>query len=157
MFSFPPARHYERNAFRKDRKMTQKEIFDFIDSRKTAFISSVDEEGFPNTKAMLAPRERDGAVFYFTTNTSSMRVKQYLNNSKASVYFFRRGAFRYTGVMLKGTMNVLTDQETKERIWRPGDKMFYKKGVTDPDYCVLQFIAAGGRWYRDLKTESFTL
>ena len=106
---------------------------------------------------MLASRERDGVTFYFTTNTSSMRVKQFLANSKASIYFYHRGRFRYTGIMLKGTMNVLTDQETKERIWRTGDKMFYKKGVTDPDYCVLQFVATSGRFYQDLKTESFVL
>lgn len=137
--------------------MTQKEIFDFIDSQKTAFIGSVDEDGFPNMKAMLAPRERDGAVFYFTTNTSSLRVKQYQNNEKASIYFYRRGRFRYTGVMLRGTMRVLTDQETKNRIWRTGDMMFYKKGVADPDYCVLKFTATDGRYYQDLKTESFVL
>ena len=137
--------------------MTQKDIFDFIDAQKTAFIGSVDEDGIPNIKAMLAPRERDGAVLYFSTNTSSMRVKQYLANEKASVYFYHRGRFRYTGVMLKGTMRVLTDPETKERIWRPGDTMFYKKGVTDPDYCVLRFTAESGRYYQDLKTESFTL
>ena len=137
--------------------MTQKEIFEFADAQKTAFIASIDEDGFPNMKAMLAPRERDGVRFYFTTNASSMRVKQYLNNPKASVYFYRRGRFRYTGVMLKGTMQVLTDQETKERIWRTGDTMFYKKGVTDPDYCVLRFTAESGRWYQDLETESFVL
>ena len=137
--------------------MTLKEVFEFTDSQKTAFIGSVDEEGFPNIKAMLAPRERDGVVFYFTTNTPSMRVKQYLENPRASIYFYHRGRFRYTGVMLKGTMKVLTDQETKERIWRTGDTMFYKGGVTDPDYCVLQFTATGGRWYQDLKTESFEL
>ncbi len=137
--------------------MTRKEIFDFVDSQKTAFIGSVDEDGFPNIKAMLAPRERDGAAFYFTTNTSSMRVEQYRRNPKASVYFYHWGRFRYTGVMLKGTMEVLTDQETKDRIWRTGDTMFYKKGVTDPDYCVLRFTATGGRYYQDLKTESFVL
>ena len=137
--------------------MTTKEIFDFVDSQKTAFIGSVDEDGFPNIKAMLAPRERDGNIFYFTTNTSSMRARQYLSNQKASIYFYHRGRFRYTGVMLKGTMNVLTDQDAKERIWRTGDTMFYKKGVTDPDYCVLQFKAESGRYYQDLKTESFVL
>ena len=137
--------------------MTLDEIFAFVDSQKTAFIGSVDEDGFPNIKAMLAPRERDGTVFYFTTNTSSMRVKQSLADPKASVYFYHRGRFRYTGVMFRGTMRVLTDQETKDRIWRPGDNMFYKKGVTDPDYCVLCFTATGGRYYRDLKTESFEL
>ena len=135
--------------------MTQKEIFDFVDAQKRAFIGSGDEDGFANMKAMLAPRERDGVTFYFTTNTSSLRVKQYLNNPKASIYFYHRGRFRYTGVMLKGTMQVLTDQETKDRIWRTGDSMFYKKGVTDPDYCVLQFTANSGRYYQDLKTESF--
>ena len=106
---------------------------------------------------MLAPRERDGAAFWFTTNTSSMRVKQYLENNKAAIYFYHRGRFRYTGVMLKGTMEVLTDSETKERIWRTGDTMFYKKGVTDPDYCVLKFTAVSGRYYQDLKTESFVI
>lgn len=137
--------------------MTQKEIFDFIDAQKTAFIASVDAEGYPNLKAMLAPRERDGATFYFTTNTSSLRVQQYRQNPKAAIYFYHRGRFRYTGVMLKGAMQVLTDPATKERIWRPGDTMFYKKGVTDPDYCVLCFVAESGRYYQDLQTESFTL
>ena len=137
--------------------MTRKEIFDFIDSQKTAFIGSVDEDGFPNIKAMLAPRERDGVTLYFTTNTSSMRVRQYLENPRASVYFYHRGRFRYTGVMLKGKMSVLTDPQTKERIWRAGDTMFYKGGVTDPDYCVLRFDAESGRFYQDLNTESFEL
>lgn len=40
-------------------------------------------------------------------------------------------------------------------IWGKGDTMFYKKGVTDPDYCVLRFTAQSGRYYCDLKTESF--
>ena len=42
-------------------------------------------------------------------------------------------------------------------IWRRGDTMFYKGGVTDPDYCVLRFTAESGRYYCDLKTESFTI
>lgn len=33
--------------------------------------------------------------------------------------------------------------------------IFYKKGVTDPDYCVLKFTAVKGRYYCNLKTESF--
>jgi general stress protein 26 len=35
--------------------------------------------------------------------------------------------------------------------------MFYPKGVTDPDYCVLKFTAQEGRYYCDLKTDSFSL
>ena len=59
--------------------------------------------------------------------------------------------------MLKGTMEVLTNQEVKNLIWRPGDARFYKKGVTDEDYCVLKFTAESARSYSDLKKESFTV
>ena len=128
----------------------------FIRKQKIAFICSVDGEGFPNVKAMLKPRKAEGLrFFWFSTNTSSMRVKQYLENPKACVYFCHKGLVRYTGVMLKGKMEVLTDPETKEMIWRRGDTMFYRGGVTDPDYCVLRFSAESGRYYCDLKTENF--
>lgn len=130
----------------------------FIDKQKVSFISSIDENGYPNIKAMLKPRKRNGLrEFYFSTNTSSMRVKQYMNNPKASIYFYHKGLIRYIGVMLRGKMEVLTDQKSKDMIWEKGDSVFYNKGVTDPDYCVLRFTAENGRYYRDLKTKDFNI
>lgn len=134
---------------------TRDQLVDFIQKQKVAFIASVDEDGFPNMKAMFVPRKIDGNCFYFTTNTSSMRSQQYMKNPKASIYFYNKGRFRYEGVMLTGTMEVLQDEVTKREIWRTGDTMYYKQGVTDPDYCVLKFTAVKGRHYSDLKTESF--
>ncbi len=128
----------------------------FIDKQKVSFIASVDDGGFPNVKAMLKPRKRIGLKeFWFSTNTSSMRVKQFMENPKACIYFYHKGLIKYVGVMLSGTMEVLTDQESKDMIWKRGDTLFYKGGVTDPDYCVLKFTAVKGRYYCDLKTESF--
>ena len=118
--------------------ISKERIFEFISKQKTSFIASVDEEGFPNMKAMLAPRKIDGNRIYFTTNTSSLRVAQYRANPKASVYFYNKGRFRYEGVMPIGTMEVLEDAETKEKIRRAGDTLYYKEGVADPDYCVLR-------------------
>ena len=138
--------------------MDLKKIEKFISRQKVSFICSIDDEDFPNAKAMLRPRKIVGLKeFYFSTNTSSMRVAQYRKNPKASIYFYRKGLIKYTGVMLKGKMQVLTDQKTKDMIWRRGDTMFYKKGVTDPDYCVLKFTAMSGRYYCNLKTESFEI
>lgn len=132
----------------------EKTIGNLIDKQSVAFISSVDSDGFPNTKAMLPPREREGIkTFYFTTNTSSMRVSQYRQNKNACIYFCDKRFFR--GVMLKGTMDVLDDIESKEMIWRDGDTMYYKEGVTDPDYCVLKFTAQSGRFYSNFSSESF--
>lgn len=136
---------------------TAEQIYDFIKKQKMAFIASVDEEGFPNMKAMLMPRKIENNCIYFSTNTSSMRVAQYRKNPKASIYFFNKGRFRYEGVMLIGTMEVLEDELTKKDIWRTGDTMYYKKGVGDPDYCVLKFTSTKGRHYCGLKSESFNL
>jgi general stress protein 26 len=103
---------------------------------------------------MLPPRIREGIkVFYFTTNTSSMRVAQFRNNDKACLYFCDRRFFR--GVMLTGTMEVLEDQESKDMVWQEGDTMYYPGGVTDPDYCVLRFTAEKGRYYCNFHSEEF--
>lgn len=136
--------------------MNLEQITKFIDKQKVSFICSVDNENYPVVRAMLKPRGRAGLKeFYFSTNTSSAKVQQYLDNPKASIYFYHKGLIKYVGIMLKGKMEVLTDQETKNMLWRPGDKIFYKKGVTDPDYCVLKFTATSGRYYCDLKTGNF--
>ena len=132
----------------------EKTVGNMADKLKIAFLGSVDGEGFPNVKAMLQPRKREGIkVFYFTTNTSSMRVAQFQANPKACVYFCDQRFFR--GAMLRGTVEVLTDEENKRMIWQEGDEVYYAQGVTDPDYCVLKFTAQSGRFYKDFKSESF--
>ncbi len=134
--------------------MTKEKIFEFIKKQKVAFISSVDGKGYPVTRAMLSPREIDGNDIYFSTNTSSKKVEQYLANNKACVYFYKKGILKYQGVTILGTMQVCTDQATKDKIWRFGDKIFYKQGVTDPDYCVLKFTAQEAEYYCDFKIEN---
>ena len=137
----------------RDAKTT---ISNLIDKQGVSFISSTDDEGFPNTKAMLPPRKREGiSVFYFTTNTSSMRVAQYRKNPKACIYFCDKRFFR--GVMLKGTVEVLEDAVSKEMIWQEGDTLYYPKGVADPDYCVLKFTALSGRYYANFRSENFEI
>ncbi len=134
----------------------EKTIGNIVDKTSVSVISSVDDEGFPNTKAMLPPRKREGIkCFYFTTNTSSMRVGQYKENNKSCIYFFDQRFYR--GVMLKGTMEVLEDEKTKEMIWSAGDEIYYSQGVTDPDYCVLKFTAQTGRYYSHFKSENFEI
>ena len=134
----------------------EKTIGNLIDKQSVSFISSVDADGFPNTKAMLPPRKREGIkFFYFTTNTSSMRVAQYRKNPKACIYFCDKRFFR--GIMLKGIVEVLEDSASKEMIWQEGDTMYYPEGVTDPDYCVLKFTAETGRYYSNFKSESFDI
>ncbi|MCB6659556.1 MULTISPECIES: pyridoxamine 5'-phosphate oxidase family protein [Eubacterium] len=129
-------------------------VGNMADKASMALISYIDGEGYPVTRAMLKPREREGIkTFWFTTNTSSNKVKHFLQNPKASIYFVDRRYFR--GASLSGTVEVLETPEAKERIWRDGDTMYYSEGITDPDYCVLKFTATKGRYYSNFNSEDF--
>ena len=63
----------------------------------------------------------------------------------------------FRGASLSGAVEVLEDPESKERLWRMGDVMYYPRGVTDPDYCVLKFTAERGRYYSNFKSEDFLI
>ena len=130
----------------------------FIRKQKVAFIAGVDESGYPTIKAMLMPRKIVGIKeFYFSTNTSSKRVNDYLKNDKASIYFYSMKPFNYQGLMLTGNMEVVTDEKVKEELWSPGDKIYYPKGKNDPDYCILKFTSLNGRHYHNLKHEEIEI
>lgn len=134
----------------------EKTIGNLIDKAPLTQICYLDDESYPITKAMLKPREREGIKeFWFTTNTSSNKVKCFRNNPKASIYFVDKRFFR--GVSLVGTVEVLETAEEKERIWQTGDTMYYPEGATDLDYCVLKFTAIKGRYYSNFKSENFTV
>ncbi len=125
-----------------------------IDHQKIAYLSYLDQEGYPVTKAMLMTKERDGIkTFYFSTNTSSNKVARLRKNPQASVYFADRRFYR--GVSFLGTVEVCEDQETKTRFWEDGDERYYPLGVTDPDYCILKFTAVKGRYFSN-GSEDFT-
>lgn len=130
----------------------EKTIGNMIDHQSTCYISSIDEDGFPNTKAMFQPRKRNGIrEFYFTTNTSSQKVKCFRENPKACIYFCDKRF--YLDVMLKGNIEVLENQETKDMIWQDKDILYYKEGKNDSDYCILRFTTISLRYYSGLKSE----
>ncbi len=134
----------------------QKELEPFPDEAGLSFVGSVDGGGFPQVKAMLAPRGREGLrVFWFSTNASSMRVAQFRRNGAACLYFCDPRTFR--GLLLTGTMEVLEDAASRRRVWREGDERYYPGGVDGPDCCALRFTARTGRHYCDFHSENFEI
>lgn len=84
-----------------------------------------------------------------------LKVQSFKENPKACVYFCDKRFYR--GIMIKGTVEVLEDKESKEMVWQFGDTMYYKKGVTDPDYCVLKFTSISARYYSNFKSEDIEI
>jgi general stress protein 26 len=137
-------------------KDAEQTIGNLIDKQSVSFISSVDEDGFPNTKAMLAPCKREGIkTFYWHTNSPSIRVKQYRNNPKACIYFVDKRFFR--GVMLKGVMEIVDDKNIKNQLWKDDFSMYYQDGKDGIDYTVIRFTAVSGRFYSNFSSEDFKI
>lgn len=119
-----------------------------------AYLASVNEAGFPQTKAMLVLERAGVKEHYFSTNTSSQRVQQLLKNPKASVYYCKPNRFK--GALFTGTVQVCTDRATKALLWRRGFERYYPGGIDDEDYCVLKFTAETVNYY-DGKLKNTTL
>lgn len=136
--------------------MIKSEIRKLRENAQVAYIASVNEDGFPQIKGMLCLEHDSMKVHYFSTNTSSKRVAQFLKNPKASVYYVDDTKDQYKGALFTGTMEVCTDHETKALLWREGFEMYYPKGVDDEDYCVYKFTAETVNYYYGLSNATLS-
>lgn len=143
---------------RKERNMNKiatKTIAFLRRNSKIAYIASINDDEYPVMRAMLVLESESLKTQYFSTNTSSNKVFFFKNNPKASVYYCDPQG--YKGILFVGEMQVCTDQETKDFLWREGFECYYPKGVTDPDYCVLKFTAKYGSIYDGPNSAKFTI
>ena len=123
----------------------KKEITTLIESAKITYLSSVDDKGYPNVKAVLSLQQDGLFVHYFSTHLSSKKVAQVKANPKCSVYFCDEEQFK--GLMLVGDAEVCTDKHHKSLLWREGFERYYPKGIDDENYCVIKFTANKGNYY----------
>ncbi|WP_438433199.1 pyridoxamine 5'-phosphate oxidase family protein [Gorillibacterium sp. sgz500922] len=124
-----------------------------VEGSRDAMVSSIDDEGYPNTKAMFRVKNEGLRTFWFSTNVSAIRTGHWQKRPQASVYFVDSEGFH--GLMLTGDMQVCTDNETKLAFWKEGDEQYYPQGPEDPDYCILRFTAERGNYYHGLSKHLF--
>ena len=124
-----------------------------VNESEIAMLGTNGDDGYPNIKAMIKVENEGLQRIWFSTNTSSKRVAQLLRDPKASVYFVDLDQWK--GLMLVGTVEVLQDMESRQRLWSEGAERYYPLGVTDPDYSVLRFTAQWGNYYHALSNLTF--
>lgn len=136
-----------------------------MESSSAAYLTTIDESGFPQTRAMLNLRNpkqypallnlfkkhSKDFLAYFTTNTSSAKIKQIKSNPAVSVYYCRPD--KWHGFMLSGNIEIVDDQKEKSMLWQNGWEMYYSKGATDPDYAILKLKPLYGKLYHQFRTE----
>ena len=126
--------------------MTIDEIMNLINRSLFASIGYVDEEKRQNIRKVFCVWHKGLGRHLISTNTSSSHVKSLIQNSNACLYFSDDDNFE--GICLYGKAVVRHERKYRELLWNEGDEKYYPKGIDDEDYCVLEFTAESGRYYR---------
>ncbi len=147
----------------------KKSALKLISDSKAAYLTTIDSDGFPITRAMFNLRnieqfpefseffqkQEDIFTIYISTNTSSTKVEHLKNNPLLCVYFCDADDFQ--GFMLGGSVEFIDDINLKQKIWLDWWTKYYPKGVKDPDYTLLRLNPKTARYYYKLKRVNFEL
>jgi len=140
---------------------------ELMETAETAIVTTIDSEGFPQTRAMFNLRRKEqfpglagffkkhgnDYTVYFTTNTSSPKLAHIRQNPKIAVYYCKADEFR--GLMLGGEMEIVTDRSIKEAIWQKDWETYYPGGPHDPDHTVLLLRPMVAKYYHQLNSFHF--
>jgi len=134
---------------------------------EVVYLSTVNSEGFPETRALLNLRNtkqfpglvnlfnESSLVTYLTTNTSSLKMKSIMENPKVCLYYCKEDEQR--ALMLGGVMEIVTDMDIKKALWHDNWTIFFPGGVTDPDYTVLRLRPDVAKGYHQLQNYNLEL
>lgn len=121
-----------------------------IKKAESAYLTTIDSNGFPSTRAMLNLKNSkqfptlidymaqfdDDLTLFFTTNTSSTKVCQIRSNPKVAVYFCDPESWH--GFMCQGEIEIVSDKAIKNSLWLDDWKMYYPEGKDSDDYAILK-------------------
>ncbi len=145
----------------------KKTILELMETTKAAYLTTIDSDGFPITRAMFNLRNKEQFPefseffagldnefeIYISTNTSSSKIEHIKKNSKISVYYCDANNFK--GVMFGGEAELITEMEIKRKMWLDWWTRYYPEGLEDPDYILIRLIPKTAQYYHSLQKVQF--
>jgi len=133
-----------------------------IESAKNVFLSTIDEDGYPSTRAMLNlknkelyphltelyEKEENPFTVFLSTNASSVKMNEIGANNKVCLYYCNED--NYIGITMRGTIEVIYDKEFNQSAWAEGWELYYPGGIESADFTMLRFIPENLKSYGDL-------
>ncbi|MFX0025732.1 MAG: pyridoxamine 5'-phosphate oxidase family protein [Candidatus Hermodarchaeota archaeon] len=152
-----------------DINQVKKDSLKLIEESKAAYLTTIDSNGAPITRAMFNLRNKlqfpefssffnkqeNKFLIYISTNTSSSKVTHIEKNPTINVYFCDPDDFK--GVMLGGKVEIVEDKKLKHEIWLDWWTRYYPEGVDDPDYTLLRLNPKNLRYYYRLNQVNLEL
>lgn len=103
---------------------------------KFAMLTTVEEDGTLHSRPMTAQHiDSDGDLWFFTRVTSP-KVWEAEAHRQVNVAFADTAKTKF--ISASGTAMLVRDREKMKQLWTPVLKVFFPKGVDDPDVALLK-------------------
>jgi general stress protein 26 len=143
----------------KEAKRVSLELMEVV---QDAYLSTVDDDGFPQTRVMGNLRNKEQCriaeelfaghnkdfLIYMLTGDSSDKMQQIRANPKVSVYFCNSAEFHT--LLLVGNAEEIDDLDLKKRIWQDEWKIHWPGGPEDRELIMLKLLP---EWAKGLHKE----
>jgi len=118
-----------------------------------AYIAKIDDKGYPRVSTISSIKTEGIRKVWFSTGLNSGKVRFFKQNNRASVCYHEGG----NNITLIGDIEILTTPELKEQLWKDWFIKHFPGGITDPNYCILEFTAKEAVFWIDNQYEEVKL
>lgn len=108
-------------------------------------LVSINAEGFPRPVPMAKGRTAGCNEVWMATGADSVKVAEFRANPKAGLCYSSYG----DSVALRGTVEVVTDDEIRSEMWQEWYAKHFPGGPADPNYVLLHFTGTEATFYMD--------
>jgi general stress protein 26 len=110
-------------------------LLDLIKDIKVAMLTTVDHDGTLRARPMGNHQEDDARELLFLTRIDAPKVAEVDEEQQVCVAFSDPGSGNYVSV--SGRARVVRDRARAETIWSPFAKVWFPKGIDDPELAIL--------------------
>lgn len=108
-------------------------------------IASINADGYPRPVPMTKIASEGYNVVWMTTSAESVKAADLKTNDKTGLCYSLYG----DSVAMRGTAEVVSDDDTRKRMWQEWLINHFPGGVTDPDYVLIRFTGSETTFYID--------
>lgn len=120
----------------KDERKIEEKAADLLAQCENVTVVSIDAEGFPRPVQLSKINTKGFNEVWMATGADSMKVRDFKQNNKAGLCYDLYG----DGVALRGTVEIVTDKNTRQEMWQDWFIHHFPGGSTDPNYVLLHFV-----------------
>ena len=129
---FPTLKRWKQ---KDERSLTEKAAH-LLSQCKEVTLASVNADGFPRPVPLDKIYSAGCNEVWVVTARGSEKVADFNLNPKAGLSY----SFYGDSVALRGTVEIITDDETRKQMWQEYFINYFPGGPADPNYVLIRFI-----------------